>query len=139
MSVIKLEKTYPVPKEKLWEYLTQDALLSSWCMPTKNFALENGKEFMFEMPPSIFWDGKFHNKVKDFKACAFLSYECLSERPRLNTVVSWTLTEENGKTKLVLEHSGFTGSNWLTKIMLAGGWKKMMNKDLLSKLTQANG
>jgi hypothetical protein len=57
-----------------------------------------------------------------------------SKSPKLNTVVSWTLTEKTGETKLVLEHSGFKRSSWLTKIMLTGGWKKMMNTDLYNKL-----
>jgi hypothetical protein len=106
-------------------------------MPTKNFALEKGNEFIFESTPSIFWDGMFFNKVTAFNENTFLSYECYSKSSKLNTVVSWTLTGENGETKLVLEHSGFRGSNWLTKIMLSGGWKNMMNTDLYNKLVNS--
>jgi len=46
MSVIKLEKTYPVPKEALWNYLIKDELLSSWCMPTKNFNATVSPQFI---------------------------------------------------------------------------------------------
>jgi uncharacterized protein YndB with AHSA1/START domain len=137
-SAIRLEKKYPVPKEAVWRYLTSDALLSEWCMPSKNFALEKDQEFAFETSPSIFWDGKFFNKVTDFKENAFLSYECYSKSAKLNSLVCWTLTEENGETALALEHSGFRGSNRLTKMMLTGGWKKMMNTDLYNKLVHSN-
>ncbi|MDR3287330.1 MAG: SRPBCC domain-containing protein [Prevotellaceae bacterium] len=138
MSTIRLEKIYPVSKEIVWEYLTNNEHLSSWCMPAKNFILEKEKEFMFENTPSIFWDGKFFNKIMDFNVNKFLSYECYNQRSKLNSIVSWTLTEENGGTKLALEHSGFKVSHWLTKMILTGGWKKMMNTDLYNKLTVDN-
>jgi len=51
-------------------------------------------------------------------------------------MVKWTLSEKDGKTKLMLELSGFKTSNWLTKAMLAGCWKKMMNSHLYEKLVK---
>ena len=134
MSTIRLEKKYPVPKEILWRYLTEDALLSAWCMPTKYFALEKGKEFIFKSASSIFWDGRFYNTILGFSENTYLTYKCTSRRPKLNTVVKWMLAEANGETTLVLEHSDFRISNWLTKIMLAVGWKKMMDTHLYQKL-----
>ena len=136
MSVIKLEKTYPVPKETLWEHLINNELLSSWCMPTKGFVLGKGQDFVFEIPSNIFFDGTFYNRVMDYSENSFLTYHCKAKKPKLDTVVRWTLTESGGKTKLALEHSGFKGSQWLTKIMLTGGWKKMMNAHLYDKLTK---
>jgi len=130
MSSIILEKTYPVPKEAVWEHLVKDELLSSWCMPSKGFALEKGQKFEFNIPKNIFFSGTFNNKVMDFNDGAFLSYQCTSAKPKLDTIVKWTLAEKNGGTKLALEHSGFKGAQWLTKIMLASGWKKMMNEHL---------
>ena len=134
MSVIRLEKIYPVPKEAVWEYLIKDELLSLWCMPSNGFALEKGQKFDFNIPSNIFFSGIFHNKVMDFQSETFLSYQCTSTKPKLDTIVKWTLTEKNGKTKLTLEHSGFKGTQWLTKIMLASGWRKMMNSHLYDKL-----
>ena len=135
MSTIHLEKTYPVPKEAVWEYLVRDELLSSWCMPSKGFSLCKGQVFEFNITPNFFFSGTFYNKVTDFSECAFLTYECTSQKPKLNTVVKWALTEKNGETKLSLEHSGFKGIQWFTKIMLASGWKKMMESHLHGKLT----
>jgi len=138
MSIIKLEKTYPVPKEVLWEYLIRDELLSSWCMPSKGFALEKGQRFEFNIPKNMFFSGIFNNKVMDFHNGEFLSYQCTATKPKLDTIVKWTITERYGETKLALEHSGFKRSQWLTKIMLAAGWKKMMNEHLYEKLVKSN-
>jgi uncharacterized protein YndB with AHSA1/START domain len=135
MSVIKLEKSYPVPKEVIWEYLIKDELLSSWCMPSKGFALEKGQKFCFNIQPNIFFSGTFNNIVMDFTDGAFLTYQCTSAKPKLDTIFKWTLTEQNGETRLILEHSGFKKSQWITKIMLASGWKKMMNEHLYSRIT----
>jgi uncharacterized protein YndB with AHSA1/START domain len=134
MSAIKLEDAYPVSKEKVWAQLTDDALLSAWCMPTKGFYLEKGKEFIFESKPSVFWDGKFYNTVKDFAKNEFLSYTCVNKRSKLESVVCWTLTEEGGGTRLALEHSGFKASHWLTRLMLTAGWKKMLRVHLSKAL-----
>jgi len=130
MSAITLQATYPAPKEAVWAYLVNNELLGKWCMPAKDFALAPGQCFTFESQPSPFWDGRFYNTVIDFEAHERLSYQCVAKKPALDTTVTWTLTEQDGKTTLALEHSGFQGSDWLTKKMLAGGWKKMMCTNL---------
>jgi len=139
MSVIRLEKTYPAPKEVVWEYLVTDELLSSWCMPSKGFSLVKGQKFDFNIPPNIFFSGTFHNTVLEFSDGAFLSYQCTTTKPKLDTVIKWTLTEQGDKTKLGLEHSGFKTSQWLTKIMLKSGWEKMMYSHLHEKLSALRG
>ena len=136
MSTIKLEKTYPVSKEILWEYLVKDELLSSWCMPSKGFCLEKESSFAFNIPANIFFSGTFNNIVKDFSEHEFVSYHCKATKPKLDTVVKWTLKESGGKTTLSLEHSGFKGSQWLVKFMLTNGWKKMMESHLYDKLSK---
>ena len=139
MPTIKIEKIYLAPKEALWEYLIKDELLSSWCMPSKGFVLQKGQTFEFNIAKNIFFSGTFNNTVTDYSEYKFLSYQCLATKPNLNTTVKWTLSEENGKTKLSLEHSGFKTYQWLTKMMLTTGWKKMMEYHLYEKLTNAQG
>ena len=134
MSAIKLEKTYPVPKDVVWEHLVNDELLSAWCMPSNGFALSKGQKFEFNISSNLFFSGTFNNTVLDFNDKTFLSYKCTATKPKLDTVVKWTLTEMNGETKLAIEHSGFRGTQWLTKIMLKSGWEKMMNEHLRDKL-----
>jgi len=135
MSVINVTKTYPAPKSVVWEHLIKDELLSAWCMPSTGFALEKGQHFTFNIPSNIFFSGVFNNTVLDYKNETFLSYKCTSTKPKLDTVVKWSLVETAGKTTLSLEHSGFRTTQWLTKIMLKSGWRKMMNAHLHDKLT----
>ncbi|MCL2840440.1 MAG: SRPBCC domain-containing protein [Defluviitaleaceae bacterium] len=137
MSSIRLEKTYPVPKDAVWAYLIKDELLTSWCMPTKGFVLEKGQGFVFNIPPNIFFSGTFHNTVIDFEDGALLSYKCTATKPKLDTIVKWTLIEKNSTTQLALEHSGFKSTQWLTKIMLKSGWKKMMYSHLYETLVKS--
>ena len=140
MAAIKLSCAYPVSKEKIWEYLTSDKLLSLWCLPSKSFALEKGREFKFQSEPSAFWDGVFINTIIDFDAHSFLSYKCINEKTKLNTVVTWTITSGNGSAQLSLEHSGFRPfKDLLTKIALTGGWKNMMEKKLYKELVSNPG
>jgi uncharacterized protein YndB with AHSA1/START domain len=136
MAKIKLSKIYPVSGDKVWEYLTNDELLGSWCMPSENFLLRKGGEFKFQGTPSRFWDGTFINTIIDYTENSFLSYQCVNEQLKLNTVVTWKLTETEGLTKLTLEHSGFrTFKDLFIKIALTTGWKEMLNANLYKKLT----
>ena len=130
MAVIKLTKTYNAPKEAVWKHLVDDELLSKWCMPCNGFALEVGQKFDFNIPPNAFFGGVFNNTVADFSEFSYLSYKCTAHKPKLDTMVKWELTETDGKTTLSLEHSGFRGSQFMTKVMLKSGWKKMMDKHL---------
>jgi uncharacterized protein YndB with AHSA1/START domain len=88
MATIKVSTVYPVSKNKVWEYLTNDELLTSWCMPSYNFSLEKGKEFRFEVTPSKFFDGIFINTIIDYDKCSFLSYQCENKKSGLKTIVT---------------------------------------------------
>ncbi|MCL2602179.1 MAG: SRPBCC domain-containing protein [Treponema sp.] len=139
MASIKLLHNYPVSKEKIWSYLTSDERLTSWCLPSKNFLLERGRQFRFESTPSVFWDGVFINTILDFEVNSFLSYRCINEGLNLNTVVTWRIRSSNDSVQLSLEHSGFRPfKDLLIKIALTGGWKNMMRKSLYDQLTAAN-
>ena len=135
MATIKLATKYPVVKELVWEQLVHDELMSDWCMPCSGFALVKGQAFTFQIDANAFFDGTFYNTVTDFADGAFLEYRCVAKKPVLDTVVRWTLTEQDGATTLNLEHSGFKGSAFMTKTMLTAGWKKMMTAHLSKKLT----
>jgi len=137
MATIILEKKYPVSKEKVWEHLIKNELLSTWCMPTSGFALEKGQEFVFKIDANAFFDGTFYNKVTNFDEYKFLEYQCIAKKPALDTIVKWTLAKQNNETTLTLEHSGFRGLDFMTTAMLKSGWKKMMNDHLYRVLTNS--
>jgi len=137
MATITLEKKYPVSREKVWTHLVNDELLSAWCMPSNGFALEKGQEFVFKIDPNAFFDGTFYNKVIDFDEYNSLMYQCIAKKPVLDTTVKWILKEQDEETTLILEHSGFKSSDFLTKAMLKSGWKKMMNEHLHDALANS--
>ena len=134
MSTIYLERTYNAPKEAVWKYLIDDELLGKWCMPCTGFALEKGQKFDFNIAPNTFFSGTFNNTLEDFENFLHLSYKCTSTKPKLDTIVKWTLLETDGKTTLKLEHSGFKSTQFATKAMLKSGWEKMMNQHLEAEL-----
>ncbi|MCL2557982.1 MAG: SRPBCC domain-containing protein [Treponema sp.] len=135
MASISLTAIYSAPKEKVWEYLTGDALLGKWCMASDSFALERGREFRFSGDRSKFWDGVFTNTVVDFQDGVFLSYRCLCERPELDSLVTWTLRDDHGRAALSLKHSGFKPfKDCMFRIALRMGWKKMMEYNLRKEL-----
>lgn len=134
MATINIQKSYPVSKKELWKWLTQDELLSQWCMTSKGFELRDGNNFVFETKANPFWGGVFKNHLTDFVMYESLSYDCLANKPMLTTQVTWTLSDQGGETLLSLEHSGFAWHQLLYKNMIEKGWHKMMHQHLSDKL-----
>ena len=138
MAEIRLSQFFPVAKEKVWEYLTNDELLSLWLMPTENFLLERGRVFTFKSRPSKYWNGSFINTIIDFEANSFLSYRNVCEVLKLDTVITWKLTEKKGGVKLSFTQSGFRFlRDFPTRLSLIGSWEKMIYNDLRYQLTRA--
>jgi hypothetical protein len=55
----------------------------------------------------------------------------------IDTVVRWTLHAEGGGTRLVLDHTGFSGlRGLLLSFMLGAGWKKMMRTRLAVEIAR---
>ena len=107
-------------------------------MPTENFFPEKGRQFTFKSKPSKYWAGTFINTVLDCEIYTFLSYKSVCEALKLDTVITWKLSEKKGGTTLSLAHSGFRFfGDFFTRIALTGNWEKMVYKDLYDHLTQA--
>ena len=119
---IKVEAVYPHPVEAVWEALTNAEALGEWLMPN-NFAPRVGHQFQFRTKPAPGFDGIVHCEVLE-----------IVERERLvftwrgggiDTVVTFTLTTVPQGTRLMLEHTGFTGVRAiLVSFILGSGWKK---------------
>lgn len=55
----------------------------------------------------------------------------------LDTLLTWTLTAEDGGTRMVLEHSGFKGfKNIISSIFMESGWKKGITRRLNELLNE---
>jgi len=144
---IKFEKEFPVPKEVLWDYLTNEKSPNLWCTPVQDFSFSIGETFTSEQSPSILLSGKFFNTITEFEKYKTLTYEsvykkqagvcrkcgeCLtSSLPKcpyigdnINSYVTWTFDEKDNKTVLILEHRSLEKTNFIMEFLLKRAWEK---------------
>jgi uncharacterized protein YndB with AHSA1/START domain len=120
-----VETTINAPSSKVWKALTTAEDISQWIMPVKEFKPEVGFEFKFighdngkDYPTSCKVVEIIHNKK--------LSYTWSFDEAPAYSLVTYELTEENGKTKLKLTHEGLenipAGHPDLSKERHLEGW-----------------
>jgi len=119
--------------EKVWRALTDPALLAEWLLPTIDFKLERGAEFIFKTQPVAGWDGVVQCRIAEIETHRKLIYEW--GVGDMATVVTFTLAPSASGTRLSLVQSGFKPDQ---KKNLGGaryGWKMMGGKlvDLLGR------
>lgn len=123
---LKFQATYPHPPERVWRALTDSRAIAEWLMPN-NFEPRLGHKFQFRTKPMGGWDGIVHCEVLECDPPRRLVYTWKSNM--LDTVVAWTLEPTAEGTRLVLEHSGFSGMKALMISFVVGsGWKGMLEK-----------
>ena len=131
----RIERSYPHPPERVWRALTDRNALSKWLMET-DFEPVLGATFRFKDKPRPGWDGITHGEVIELDPPRRLAYTWRGrpgpDQPfNIDTVVRWTLEPDDAGTKLVLEHTGFTGFRGvLVSFILSTGWKKLMRTKL---------
>lgn len=116
--------------QEIWDYLTKPELMEQWLMPS-DFQPIVGHHFRFTNPNNSF----VVCEVLEVKPFTHLSYVWKNDwavtKTPYTSKVSWTLTEFEGGTELLLVHSGFE----LFKDLVAhnSGWMFLCNKlgDLL--------
>lgn len=117
------------PIERVWHALTDTATLAMWMLFKSNdFRPIVGHAFQFREAPG--WTGVVDCEVIEVDQPHRLSYTWVSgeSTPRNSTVVTWTLTEADGVTRLHLEQSGFRSE---AKQEIGGakyGWKSMLEQ-----------
>lgn len=93
-----------------------------------------GHEFTFKTKPKIKFgfDGTVYGKVLEIIPQKKLVYSWkggASGKTSLDTIVTWLLTEKDGGTELLLEHSGFIGvKNYLPYFIMGKGWQKIVKR-----------
>ncbi len=100
------------PPSKVWRHLTEGTLLSQWLMPTEGFEARIGHSFTFRTVPVGDvgeWDGVVHCTVRELIAERRLSWSWTSIALVAETMVTITLDDLGGKTRVTLEHSGWDG------------------------------
>ena len=100
------------PPERVWEFLTQPALMEQWLMKN-DFQPIVGYAFQFRTNPiaSLNFDGIFYCTVLELVPCKKLSYSWNcgpgAGKIDLQSVVVWKLLPTEKGTDLLLNHSGF--------------------------------
>ncbi len=122
---------FPQEPEIVWEYLTNPELLALWLMPS-DFKPEVGHSFQFGTKPKtkLGFDGRIYCQVLEIVPFKKLSYSWKggnsSDKNKLDSIVTWTLTLKDGGTELLLEHTGFTGvKNYFSYLIMNKGWIKI--------------
>ena len=107
-GVVRQERVYPHPRERVWRTLTEKELLGRWLMPT-DFEGRLGHRFTFRTEPGPGFDGVIHCEVLEIEAPSHMVWSWRGGP--LDTTVTFTLTEEDeGRaTRLVMVHDGFRG------------------------------
>ncbi len=133
---IVVDEVFPHMPSAIWKVLTSGELINRWLMVQKGFEPVERSHFSFQTPPDGEWDGVIHCQVLEVVANERLVYSWKSGHEshagyvsRLDTVVTWTLTRNEGGTRLRLVHSGFImATNMSIFKNVSAGWSKVVSK-----------
>ncbi|MES2099444.1 MAG: SRPBCC domain-containing protein [Pseudomonadota bacterium] len=131
---IVVDEVFPHAPTTIWRTLTTGELIGRWLMAPTGFEPVEGKRFTFQTKPAGAWDGVIHCEVLQVIPNQRLAYAWKSGDEAnvgygapLDSVVTWTLTEVDGGTRLRLVHSGFvTPKNDSAFNSMSGGWLKVI-------------
>ena len=129
-ETVSLDFELKSPIERVWQALTDSAMLSKWTFFESNdFQPVVGHKFRFRGKPATGWTGIVDCAVLEVDEPHRLSYTWGVEANLHHTKVAWTLTEaEHGVTRLHLEQSGFASE---AKQEIGGakyGWMRMLDQ-----------
>ncbi len=131
--LIIVEDVMPYSPARVWKALTTSDFIAAWLMPN-DFVAEVGHSFTFQTRPMGDWDGVVHCIVTDCQPHSLLRYSWKGgsdSNPdygnRLNSTVTWQLTQVDGGTRLRMEHAGFVSpGNDFAYDAMSGGWGKIV-------------
>lgn len=131
---LRYEQELRHPPERVWRALTEADLMGRWLMET-DFKPIVGHRFEFRTEPAMGFDGILYGEVIHVEPPQKIAYSFIGGMMRHKTMVTWTLIPEGEGTRLILEHTGFTGFADIAISGLIGlGWRRMLN-DLPTILT----
>ena len=149
---IVVDELFSHPTRAVWKALTSGALMERWMMRPSGFEPIKGCTFTFQTKPAGAWDGVIHCKVLEATPDVCLAYswtggheENVGYGSKLDTVVTWTLTESSDGTRLRLVHSGFElPKNETALTNMSDGWRTVVPRlrstiDLAKETAQPNG
>lgn len=122
-GVIRLEQLIEHPPTRVWQALTDPALMAKW-WAAGDIRPTVGHRFQLDMGPQF---GKQSCEVIAVVPQRQLSY--LFAPGALNTTITWRLAAEGTGTRLSLEHTGFDLGSPMGKAAFAGmgsGWPRIL-------------
>ena len=132
-KTIHKELFYPHAPERVWVALTDPRALAEWLMPN-NFRAEVGARFRFHVDPMPGFSGISECEVLEVDPPKRLVYTWTvvparpGEIPPPAMTLEWTLTPEQGGTRLVLHQTGVEALNWWWRLSMSHGWKRMLGR-----------
>lgn len=135
-SEIVVDELFPCAPKKVWAMLTTADMIGRWLMEPTGFAPTKGARFTFQTTPAGAWDGIIQCEVLEVipnKRFSFAWRGGDDSNPgygsRLDTIVTWTLAEVPGGTRLRLVHSGFhLPRNDTAYSRMSTGWTNVVGK-----------
>jgi uncharacterized protein YndB with AHSA1/START domain len=127
---IVIERVVAHAPEKVWRALTEPAIIERWLM-RNDFAPVPGHRFDFHATPVPGWSGVTHCEVLTVEPPHRLAYrwgDGTESDSGLKTVVTWTLTPEDGGTRIRMKHSGFRPEDEGGYRGMGSGWPRIIER-----------
>lgn len=128
MSAVKIVRDYPHSRQKVWRVLTEPGLMALWGMRPEGYLPVVGTRFKLIGEANKHWRGFVECVVLEAREPSKLRYSWVGDDDGSETVVSYTLEDHAGGTRLRFEHTGFRGINglFMTQLIMGPGWKKTL-------------
>jgi uncharacterized protein YndB with AHSA1/START domain len=131
MSAIRIVRDYPHPVSTVWRALTDPDLVPKWTATGAGgrpvgFDTTVGTRFQFVARPKPGWDGIVNCEVLEAVEPSVLRFTWEDSKGADRTEVSYRLEPTPSGTRLVYEHTGFTGAGGLFMAGLLGQVRRKM-------------
>ena len=121
VRTVTLTRDLPHPGEKVWRAITTPHLVAEWLLPG-DIRPEPGHAFAFESPGI----GAIDCQVLEADPPTRLVYSW--KAMGLNSTVTFTLTPDGARTRLVLEQQGFTADRTREFHGARAGWTRFLDQ-----------
>lgn len=129
-TALIFERQMPHPPDRVWRALTQTELIADWLMEN-DFVATLGHRFTFRAKPLPGWSGIVNCEVVTVEAPHRLAYrwgDGTESEIGLQTVVTWTLTPQDGGTLVRMEQAGFRPQDGFAQTRMGGGWPRILEQ-----------
>jgi uncharacterized protein YndB with AHSA1/START domain len=128
MKKIDINTDVPYPIEKVWQALTDSALMSQWLMET-DFKPDVGYQFRFKGKANKFWRGYVECKVVTIEPLKRIQFTWQNAEKQTPTTITYELQKTDSGTSIHATNAGFDNtygpfSGFFYRTMIKAGMKK---------------